>query len=425
MIAGRKVHDTAGNNLMKIKGNIYDWILMILIASLAFGAIGGSIQVIRMISVILLPSNIYSFLTKRFSKRIFRYYIFGFFWLLYAVFSINWSKDTTEAKINVLFLLIHFNIVYSIIRFGMRSVNPLRAVVYGWLGFLIFTLPLALSEILSGHHLSTNSIQTEMAEAGILLNGVENKRYAAATFNNYNEYMTALSFSLPYLLGALLMFVDNKRQLFGWFMVFIYFIVVVISASRGALLTLVLCLLLFFIFYRKTQYKNKRLIMSAIAVLGIAGMAVFGNSLFEELFARLENTQMLEDVGRLTIYLTAWDLFTASHYWGIGADGFEGIMGFAPHNLWLEVLGQYGIIVFLFFVVALLGAIVSAVKSSSVNSTFRAIAIMSFLSLPIISIINSAYLKFPFYWVSIGSILLLTEYYINIRTNSHDKMKLK
>ena len=35
MIAGRKVHDTAGNNLMKIKGNIYDWILMILIASLA------------------------------------------------------------------------------------------------------------------------------------------------------------------------------------------------------------------------------------------------------------------------------------------------------------------------------------------------------------------------------------------------------
>lgn len=390
--------------------NIYDKIVILIISSLVFGAIGGSLQVIRFISIILLPFNIYHLVSKRISKNVLMYLLFGVFWIIYAIFSLSWCKDITMAKINVFYLFIHFNIAYSIVRLGMHSVNPIKTIIIGWLCFLLLTFPLALSEIITNRHFYTNSLQMEAAEIIGKLNGIENKRYAAATYGNYNEYMTALSFALPYLLGALLIYKETKQQLCLWMLVFIDFIIIVISASRGAILTFGLCIGLFVYYYKNLKFQAKKLIITLISIVGILGIALCGTLLFRELTMRIEgsNAKIAEDVGRIEMYITEWEMLQESHYLGIGTDGFNSA-GFAPHNLWLEILVQYGIYVFIFFVYILLTTLYKSILKNKHNLYVRAIGLMVFSSLPIISVINSAYLNYPFFWVAAGSMVLLLE----------------
>lgn len=389
--------------------NKFDYLLIIFIGTLIFGAVGGGWQVIRLLSLAFLPSNIWHILSKAHSKSIMTYLILGMFWFVYAI---TVASDTEASRIYTCYLIIHFNIVYTIIRLGCQAAHPEKSLVSGWLAFIVLGFIYAVFEVITDHHLYTASIFMELEDSGVPINGVMNKKYAALTFNNPNEYMTALSFGAPYLFSALLIFTQKKQQLFLWGIVFIYFFIVMQNASRGAILTFVICCAIFLLYYRKVSFPAKKGILTFVILIAVMGLLVMGNMLFDQFRQRVEaNTEILHDIGRVEIYRQALLISHNSGYMGIGPGGFVEKAGFMPHNLFLEIFGEYGWIVFSCIACILLSTIVRSFKLSKGHIVYRAVTLMVFCPLPIIGIINSGYLSFPFLWVAIGSIFLLKEIY--------------
>ena len=391
--------------------NKFDHLLIIFIGALVFGAVGGGLQVIRLISLVILPSNIWHILSKSHSKSVIIYLLLAIFWFIYII-AMHWTSDIEDSKIWTFYLIIHFNIVYTIIRLGCQAAHPEKSLVLGWLAFIVFGFIYAVFEIVTDHHLYTASHVMELQDSGIAINGVMNKKYAALTFNNPNEYMTALSFGAPYLFAALLIFKQKKQQIFLWGIVFIYFFIVMQNASRGAILTFVVCCAIFLHYYRKISFPAKKDILTFVIVISTIGLLVMGNMIFNQLRQRIDaNTEILHDIGRMEIYRQAFLILQNSGYMGIGPGGFKEKEGFMPHNLFLEIFGEYGWIVFSGIVCVLLSTIVRSFKLSKGHIVYRAVTMMVFCSLPIISIINSGYLSYPFLWVAIGSVFLLKEIY--------------
>jgi len=193
------------------KYNRYDVVVITLIALLAFGTIGGALQVIRIVSLLLFPFNCLFLLQKHYVNHC-AFIAFSAIWLVYGALALSWCPDVENAKIDMLYLFIHLNLVYSFLHYGKLAKNVMRSLSVGWCLFAAFTLPIALYELITNQHLYTNSIQTEMLDKGIAINGILNKPYSATTFNNYNEYVTAISFSLPYIVLCFFYLQESKMS---------------------------------------------------------------------------------------------------------------------------------------------------------------------------------------------------------------------
>ena len=136
--------------------NKFDHLLIIFIGALVFGAVGGGLQVIRLISLVILPSNIWHILSKSHSKSVIIYLLLAIFWFIYII-AMPWTSDIENSKIWTFYLIIHFNIVYTIIRLGCQAAHPEKSLVLGWLAFIVFGFIYAVFEIVTDHHLYTAS----------------------------------------------------------------------------------------------------------------------------------------------------------------------------------------------------------------------------------------------------------------------------
>ena len=388
--------------------NKYDLYVIIIIASLAFGQIGGAVQVIRIISILLIPSNLLYWINSKRSPLFFCGEIFAFIWILYGYISLSWAIDYLNARYELLFIFLHLNIIFSIVRFSKKALKPLDSLLYGCIAFLALTLPLALWELVTNSHFYTNEIQSAITDGGKAINGIKDKRYAAATFGNYNEYVTAVSFMLPYLFGAVLYFNSGRKQLYLLIILFLLSGVFMINASRGGILCLSINVVLFMKYSWRVSKKQRKKVLWAI-LFAIIVLCCYKDVLLEQILARTENVSMVEDTGRMFIYLEALELLIGSNYMGVGPYGYQAVIGFAPHNMWLEVLCQYGIGVFLFGGFILFYLLWQTYKRTNQIKKIRFIPLAVILTFPICTIINSGYLFFPFFWVAIACVFVLYE----------------
>lgn len=379
---------------------------IILIACLIFGALGGAVQVIRLLSILLIPINILYILIHKIDKLLFFFFIIGIIWCIYGYWSLSWCYDVSIGKFEVLYIILNFNYAFSIVRIAKNSSNPTLNIIYGWCGFVIISIPIAIFEIITNIHLPTNEIQMSIGEIGGVLNGIENKRYAAVTFNNYNEYMTCLSFSIPYIFSLLLYHKNRVKQYCDWILILLISLIILITASRGASLVVVTSFIVFLFYYRKIKFKGKKQLIRIIIGIFIISIILGSNIIFQDLKARLESSG-IGDTGRMDLYQSAINYFIPSLFSGIGPGSLKSQYMMAPHNLFVEIVVQYGIII---FIMLLLYCVVIMYKGYKIPSKLliqKYIYWCSFLVLPIISIINSDYLKYGFFWVAFASIIVI------------------
>lgn len=406
---------------LKLKyNNKYDLLIILIIGSISLGVVGGALQITRLFAFFLIFYNLIYFINKGLKAYNRIFIIIGIIWLIIAYRALGWSADKQNGFYQVIYLFIYLNLTYSLLLLGKKSSDPIGCVLKGWLLFFLITVPIGIFEIFTDHHLYTNSIQSNAVNAGETLNGIVGKKYAAVTYNNYNEFMTAISFGLPYLFTSLFYFSDTKYAKYLWYLLASVIIIILVTASRGAIIMLMLCAFLFIIFIKKIYIPNKKRTVKRITIVSILGLTFFSPFLLQQISARLQNTEMAGDPGRLMIYLEAWRLIKKTNYRGLGPYGFEHEWGFAPHNLWLEIFTQYG---WLITTIVLLLTMYILIK---VHKRFKNKPILSFLgwmiisSLPIITIINSSYLNFSFVWISLGSILIIL-----MNSYKYNQLKLK
>lgn len=389
----------------KLSFNKYDWYIILIIGSLAFGKIGGAFQVIRLLSIFLLPFNIHATILGRERVYFKSASLFAFCFFLYGLISLTWSVDYFNAKIELVYIFLSMNIIYSLIRFAKRANHTIESLVRGWCFFTLLTLPIAIWELTTSSHLYTLDHLSSRVESGRLLNGVIEK-FAGATFGNPNEYNTVIVFMLPYLFLKILLSRNNKQYMFSVGFLLLTIIVPIINSSRGSIFAICIDALIFsYFYYKRYGTRNKKLIYSTVCLV-VAVVVVYGNILFDQLIKRSEIVNALEDDGRMMMVYRGLDLFVDSNFLGIGPMGYSSTFMTGPHNLFAEFLIEYGIYIFL-FACFVLGSILYRLYRLTQGTYFVYIPICFVCTFPFISVINSDYLGNAFLWVSIGSLYVM------------------
>lgn len=383
--------------------NKYDWIIILITGSLAFGAIGGAFQVIRIISILLLPFNILSFKQKK-SQSLIQAIYFGCFWMLYGISFLLFSNDLAEdAPFQVLYIFLYLNICYSLVRFSKKSKQPVRSLLWGWLVVFVATLPIAIWEIITDNHLYLSKDMVEVFKEGF--HGIDKKKFAAATYVNYNEYVNMLSVGLPYLFFSILI---EKNKSIPFFILAITIIVLAVNASRGGIMCLAIDFIIFLVYattHLSTKYKRR---IYLFLFIGFLGVLCYGDVIFNQLLQRAENGNIGEDEGRIKLIMKAINVMIETYGIGVGPSGITDAVGYAPHNMWTEILGDYGIIIFVWGFL-LISSVWKRSYKKSKGSVYGYLPIATLFSLPFYICINSTYLTFSFIWIAIASFYIVNE----------------
>lgn len=389
--------------------NQYDICIVLLLASLAMGNIGGALQISRILALFLFP--VFLKKIKLCMGEIRNYLLFVMFFLVSALVSLLWSPDKIRGIEEIVYFIVHFLFFFELLAFAQLSMNPINSTVLGWVIAMTITLICASWELITDNHLSIS-----LQEANLAYNTGEviiQRRFASVTFGNYNTYVTFLCFGLPF--SFLYLFDPSKTILHRLFVFIIYFlslIVVLFNASRGGLLCLGIILFTYVFFSSNNKYKY--IIILLMFVLLFFVINYVGDQLFATIIARSSDGGFLKDSSRFQIWQTAAMTFWDSLCFGTGVGGVELWMNKftnginVPHNLFIEVFLEFGIVIGSIFI---LFVFYQFFKSRRItNRSRRLILYIVFLSMPFATIINSRYLLFPFQFAYFASIIVFMRY---------------
>ena len=188
------------------------------------------------------------------------------------------------------------------------------------------------------------------------------------------------------------------------------------NGSRGAVLNLLLGFTVFVLYYLKG--KKSIIIITLISLFSVFISVYYFNDLFYLIFGRFE-AQGFSDEGRTELLFKSWDALLNTKMIGVGAGNFKATMesvykleNTAPHNLFLEVGIQYGLLIFLFFI-GMFKRLYSKQKANPKNSS-KFITIASLVMLPLTSTIDSSYILSISIWLFLASLYIIADKNYNV-----------
>ena len=384
---------------MKNKYNLFDWLLVILLMSLATGYLG---------KVFTSPTHIIAFAFAPFLVNLriprARTILLWFFivWL-YGLLSIIWSHFTIWSVRGLEILSIHLLICLEIIFFSKKAKNPLLSIANGWFLAFLITLPIALWEISTDQHVMTIAHEDILYRdngTGVLLD----KHIAAVTFYNSNTYCLFLVFTFLFLLYKLTKTkgLSNYLIIVPTFLALVY--ILFQNASRGSLLSVAIMFGVFiWITSIRGSSKKKKFALALVAVL-VAVYYYYGDLLFEAILYRTETSGMFEDNERIILWTNTW--MVIKDYYGLGAglntmipllEPFGNTTISYSHNLFLELALEGGIFFLIPFVLYLIQIYKSGRRSFDVGN--KIVLLGALFALPFYTVINSENFRPTFIWV--------------------------
>lgn len=394
--------------------NKYDIYLFLLISSLATGGIGGSLLLPRILTLVFLPH--FFVLQKDVARRNVLIIITLLLCYLYLLISYFWTLDTEQGAKDLIYYLIHFITFVEIVFFAEKATNPVKFISIGWTVAFFLTSYIALWEILTDNHLSIVRFDEDVyLHDGSLL---VIRRFASAAYANFNGYSTFICFCIPFIL-SLMMDVKMKRKyrLLSLYCLLFAIYIVLFNASRGAILSAAVILFIYIsiALHNGSDFdKNKLFLLLLILIIGFV---LFGQSALENIVIKLRGTEMLDSSNREGIWIRAWEVFINSYCFGTGVGSLQvalqNVSGrntvIVTHNMFLEVLVQYGIIGITILVVFILKLFRKALYLKKTN-TMKPLLLSALISLPISTIIDSTYLMNPSVWMLFASLYVVAVY---------------
>lgn len=403
--------------------NIYDIGIIVLICMLAFGNIGGSLQPIRVMTLCSLPITFSWLLQNNHTKRTQKILFFLFIWYLYIIISFVWTPDTSTGLKEIFYYFIHFSLFIQLLAFADQAKSPKNSISTGWISLLIITIPIALYEIITQNHLPMDTF----ADAFLNIDGeILPYRRASVTFGNLNAFVVVLVCSLPFLLSKLYNSKGFKKSFLLIVLICLIYIIFV-NASRGGIIS-ISAILSVFLFFKliKTKTINPT---KAFKILFSTGIIVYlffkyfptiaNNSVFAKLSSIFSfgTSKIIEDGPRTQIYETAYKVIYDNYFLGSGVGSefmvlsINGAEVANSHNLFLELLIQFGIFIFLGFLYLLFRIFYSG---RNINIDYHKLVIYCSLCsfIPLV-IINSSYLTMPLFWIYLSSLYVYSNKFIS------------
>jgi O-antigen ligase len=302
----------------------------------------------------------------------------------------------------------------------------LKAIRLGWVCAFMVTLPIAGWELWSAQHLPTAYSEDIWAVSGLPIS------FAATTLGNRNTYVTFITVCLPFILWS---FSGAKRLLSRLFYLALAATgcaLISINSSRLGMITVIVQIVSFLWLGRTVNTRRKTSVFLLLAAILLASAMAIRESAYSQLRLFLAVTATDESIAaRAGLYKNGLLFIVRSHGLGVGAGGFEAsnmrgwdlydthtaqIFVVNAHNLWLEVVSEYGVVVggmfigWLGYCFLLLFRASKKARSALGEEGREAIraALVLLIGLPTACLINSSFLTFTVFWSGMATIAAIS-----------------
>ncbi len=346
-------------------------------------------------------------------------------WLLYSILSLLWALDKGAALREITFLFLAFSVMFFV-TYYLSDLDSLRLVYSLWLVMMIVLFPVGFWEIITGHHLSISALAHTSHPV---------KRFMpSAFFHNPNDFATSLALGLTFTLG----FIRYHRTVVGRFTGASIFVVGLFlltrTFSRANLLALLAGIAFWLLFLINIKDKLKVVvIVGLIAALVWVAFPDIAQSIFGTIQTQL--ISLVEGVSKPSSQRSMWTrfnlmrnalfFFTNSMGFGVGAGNSVYYMenfsiystyGISDlHNWWLHILTNYGLLVFLGYLIfyfSLLGNLLRAHRklSEATEKMFCEVAIVGLVVFSIANMSSSSIMALKPHWLFFAFALAFLNY---------------
>lgn len=355
--------------------------------------------------------------------RVQRYLMFFIIWFSYAAISLVWATSKIDGVRNIFILGSSISIVFFCV-IGIKKIKQLDKLFHIWIIILAILLIIGTWNTLTGNHLSISG----------LANAADRHRFAPTTvFVNPNNFATYLALSIPFLL-TYIKYSDFKfKYLLGSVLLIQTIYLIVATDSRANFIALTVGMIFWLLLL--TNIKSKLKLLFVIPLLVSIGYFNQGiNSTVDKIFDGVDISSYTNEAElqgssvdiRNNLLKNSFQFIVDSYGLGVGAGNIEyqmannfhfytsGVLN--VHNWWAELLVNYGILIFLLyviFVVSIFYNLLIIVRDKNISKTEKKLG-ETFITVVIIFIVSSisasSLIDFGPQWILWGMILV----YVNI-----------
>jgi teichuronic acid biosynthesis protein TuaE len=347
-------------------------------------------------------------------------------WLVYGLLSLGWALIKIEGIRDLLNMTVGFS-TFALAPFLDKKC--LSTLVKIWAGMFVASLFIGIIEHVTTLHLPISRLNDPaLSHVNFRPSGF---------FDNENNYASFLTLSLPLALYA---FRNNKatikKLLWGSS---IFFSVYLILVTTSRLNYLIMCIVFVVFALVLTQKKQRLKTLTALILLVVATTAFMGtyqpalrgivdnrlSSLYEAMEDFIdnlapnnpENPYMVRETSIATrINMVKNGLYFTAQTWGrgVGAGNFEQWIEqrakystnnyVNPHNWWIELLAEYGVIIFLGYLIMWASMTWTLSKAIWKTTTHTQVgtAFLALLVLPLVALSPSTFLTYNPHWLTLG-----------------------
>jgi O-antigen ligase len=389
--------------------------------NVGFGLAGVTLYAFRLAVVIALPVLLLILggrIRLRFSARMLLALVAV--WTAWGLASLAWTPDPMAGASEVFSLMIGSGAALAIAISAELAPDAMNQLRRGWVTAFVITGLVAYWELRTGRHLQSHYTETTPVDSqGVLI----------STFGNPNGYAAFLVLAFPFLAWSAGI---AKRFARIWAVTLCIAApgLVVLTLGRLGLVALALEAITL------TVLNMRRGASSALGVLAIG--VLIGGVVLAALQFSPETVDKVLHLGlefhrggsasaRLNLMLSGLQFTTDSFGFGTGAGSFERMIesgsanfdtygAINPHNFWIEILSQYGIIVFSLVVAWLVhvsGRMWRAVRVNKAGDATQywppMAAITAMLGYVFAALASSRFLAEPCNWVFLSTLMVISD----------------
>ena len=402
--------------MKELRFNKYDILLFVLILCTAGGMWGGAYKPARVVSILFSVPMLLSY-GKLKIKLFQEVVLFLFFLVLWGIASLLWTPNSALGISEWGNMILRILFFVELVVFGVLSKNTFNTMVNGWTIAFLITALIAVWELNTGNHLDVTNYTEDDGNINLGGGNVMTRQFAAATFYNFNGYVTYLCYCLPFLFGLAIQWNRGMKQLLAAVPLVLVLYVLILNASRGGIIGFMIYAAVFSYFkLSKSKFSVKitfMLLVSGVIIL----FAHFWELMSFYLEYRIEASGLHSS--RIQIWYCCWEALKDTGFIGCGLGGVMDILtkhhAYIPqaHNFFIEVLLEFGVIIFLWMIYLMWRSYLMGrkCKDMAVNYVLKS----SLLAMPFITMIDSGYVQQIGIWAFLGSLLVLnmTQKYIN------------
>jgi teichuronic acid biosynthesis protein TuaE len=309
----------------------------------------------RIFFVLLLPLFCIRIIFKDrlhiFNSSIKWFLIFLVFWMGYSFFPLTWAMSKMDALKEIVFLFMGISLVFFICRY-FKDKKDLTRIYYICFVVFICLILIGFWELITGNHLSSSMFLGDPAR--FIPTGV---------FYNQNDFASFLALYIPFGIGILCYARSIIPRVLAVLSVFSAVYLILITGCLSGLLAVMLEVLVLLVLY---MFRKIKAYWLAILIPAVCAIIVWKYPIIHQYILQMASVDE-----RFNLIRNGLHFLCSTYGFGVGAGNVEYWMGnyaiydivvLNIHNWWAEVLVEYGIFVFVGYVLFYLGIIYKLVR---------------------------------------------------------------